>query len=60
MTVYNDADIFNTTTCGENEGLEGDNDLAPVISVSDEPTTGSESVTITYNTVGKRNSVLVE
>ncbi|CAI8004421.1 TLR4 interactor with leucine rich repeats [Geodia barretti] len=60
VTVYNDADIFNTTTCGENEGLEGDNDLAPVISVSDEPTTGSESVTITYNTVGKRNSVLVE
>ena len=53
--MYNDADIFNTTTCGENEGLEGDNDLAPVISVSDESTTGSESVTITYNMVGERN-----
>ena len=52
MTVYNDTGIFNTTSCGKNEGLKGDNDLAPVISVSDESATGSESVTITYHTVG--------
>ena len=49
--MYNDTGIFNTSSCGDNKGLEGDNDLAPVISVSDESTSGSESVTITYHTV---------
>ena len=53
MTVYNDVDIFNTSGCGVDEGVKGKNDLAPVISVSDESAIGSESVSITYHTVGQ-------
>ena len=49
--MYNDTGIFNTTSCGIDEGLKGDNDLAPVISVTDESTSGSESITINYHTV---------
>ena len=50
--MYNDTGIFNTTSYGIDEGLKGDNDLAPVISVTDESTSGSESITINYHTVG--------
>ena len=52
VTVYNDTGLFNTSGCGKDEGIQGDNDLAPVISVSDETTDGgSETITITYHIV---------
>ena len=47
--MYNDSSLFNTTSCGSNVGIQGDNDLAPVISVTDQATDGSETITITYH-----------
>jgi hypothetical protein len=51
VTVYNNTGLFNTSGCGSNEGVQGNTDLAPVISVSDEPTSSPETITITYHGV---------
>ena len=52
VTVYNDNSLFNSSSCGTQNGVQGDNDLAPVISVSDKPTTTTqETVTLTYHGV---------
>ena len=53
--MYNDSGLFNTSNCGMNDGIEGENDIAPVISVFDETTDGgSETITITYHTVREK------
>lgn len=46
--MYNN-NLFNTSSCVE-KGIEGD-EHAPVISVSDEPATSQETITITYHGV---------
>lgn len=49
--MYNNTGLFNTSSCGSEVGVQGDIDLAPVISVSDEPFTNQETITITYHEV---------
>lgn len=49
--MYNNTGLFNTSSCGSEVGIQGGIDLAPVISVSDKPSTNQETITITYHGV---------